>query len=105
MKGKRFDQGKSRTDLIPAEVIFALGDALREGAKKYDEHNWEHGMLWSKVFGPLIRHAFKFWGGENIDKDTGLPHVDLILTNAAFLCVYYKRKIGKDNRWKVKRKK
>lgn len=96
--GLRYDEDKPRVDLIPPEVIFALGDALSAGAKKYAERNWERGMDWSKVFGPLIRHSFKFWRGEEIDEETGIPHVDLILINAAFLSTYYHRGIGKDNR-------
>ena len=98
MKGKRFDKGKSRIDLVPPEAIFALGDALDYGQTKYGERNWEKGMAWGRVFGSLMRHCWKFWSGEDIDKESGRPHVDLILTNAAFLCTYYHRKIGKDDR-------
>lgn len=97
-EGLRYDTGKPRMDLIPPEAVFALADALRVGAEKYAERNWELGMDWSRVFGSLMRHAWKFWRGEDIDEETGVPHVDLIMINAVFLCTYYRRKIGKDDR-------
>ncbi len=100
--GYRNDEGKEALDLIPPEIMFALGKALEVGARKYDKRNWEKGMDWSRVFGSLSRHLWKFWGGEDIDEETGLPHTHLILCNAAFLCTYYVRKIGTDNRHKVK---
>ncbi len=37
--GIRHDEEKPRLDLIPPEVIFALGNVLKEGAKKYDTRN------------------------------------------------------------------
>lgn len=101
VKGYRNDEGKEAVDLIPPEVIFALGKALEVGAKKYEKRNWERGMDWSRVFGSLTRHLWKFWGGEDIDEETGLSHPHLILCNAAFLLTYYVRKIGTDNRNKI----
>lgn len=96
--GLRYDEGKPRVDLIPPEAIFGLGHALGEGAKKYAERNWERGMPWSKAIGPLLRHMFKFMMGEEFDKETGVPHIDLVLVNATFLSTYYHRQIGEDDR-------
>ena len=35
MEGKKFDQDKIRTDLVPLETVENLGRVLGYGAKKY----------------------------------------------------------------------
>ena len=90
--GARFDQGKTRVDLIPAEVLLRLGEIYRMGAEKYDASNWRKGMKWSKVYGPLLRHLFKFWiGKERHDPESGMPHIDHVVWNAVALALYSER--------------
>lgn len=90
--GARFDQGKTRVDLIPAEVLLRLGEIYRMGADKYDASNWRKGMRWSKVYGPLLRHLFKFWiGRERLDPESGCPHIDHVVWNAVALALYSER--------------
>ena len=87
--GARFDQGKTRVDLIPADVLLRLGEIYRMGAEKYDASNWRKGMKWSKVYGPLCRHLFKAWLGlEERDPESGQLHIDHVVWNAVALAVY-----------------
>jgi len=65
------DTDKVRMELIPPELIVAVGDILTFGAEKYDDRNWEKGMKWSRVFGALMRHMWAWWSGENKDQETG----------------------------------
>lgn len=96
--GVKYDDGKSRMDLIPPEGVAAIADILGIGAKKYAARNWEQGMDWSRPYGAALRHLFAWWGGEKVDKDTGRSHLWHAATNLFFLITYELRGIGKDDR-------
>lgn len=98
--GVKFDSGKRRVDLVPTEAINALADILTAGAVKYGEHNWRYGMDWSRVYGAAQRHLLAFWGGDDIDDESGMPHLWHALTNIAFLVSYQAMSVGRDDRWK-----
>lgn len=89
-QGLRFNEGKLRTDLVPNSAIKGLAKVLTLGAKKYAPRNWEKGMAWSTVTSSLKRHLLAFEQCEDFDPETGLLHVEHILTNAAFLVEFYK---------------
>jgi len=94
----RKDTGKSRVDLIPPEVLLALGDLYAAGAAKYAERGWEEGMSWSRCYGPLLRHAFKWKKGEDFDEEMGSHHMINVIWNAIALYTYHLRGLGKDDR-------
>lgn len=83
--GLRLDTGKSRVDLIPAEVMMSLGDLYREGAKKYSDDNWRKGIPYKSMYGPLLRHLLKWWSGSEIDEETGVHHLDAVIWGAVGL--------------------
>ena len=96
--GLRYDQGKNQLDLIPSEWIEGLGLVLTMGANKYEPRNWEKGMKWGKVMGPLLRHAMKFWRGEQNDDESDLHHMLHVAWNALALYSYDLHKVGEDDR-------
>lgn len=106
--GWKADAGKIRMELIPPEIMFALGSVLTFGAGKYGDRNWEAGMKWSRVFGALMRHMWCWWAGagkssENFafgstDDETGYSHLWHALACLVFLVTYEERKIGADDR-------
>lgn len=98
--GVKFDQNKRRVDLVPTEAINALADILTAGAVKYGRDNWRKGMDWSRVYGAAQRHMLAFWGGDDIDEESGMPHLWHALTNIAFLVSYQAMSVGRDDRWK-----
>lgn len=65
----------ARYDLIPAEALRIVAETYGRGAGKYDDHNWRRGYDWSLSFASLMRHAWKFWEGEDLDPETGAPHM------------------------------
>lgn len=89
-KGLRYNEGKTRHDLVPQFAQQQYAKVLTKGAEKYAERNWELGMRWSKVTASLKRHLEAFEMGEDFDKETGLLHSAHIMCNAAFLTEYYK---------------
>jgi len=95
--GLRFDTGKNRLELIPPEWDWALGDILTKGAQKYADRNWERGMPWSKIIGPMKRHYNKFLAGERYDPETGCHHLGMVAWNALALMTYDIREIGEND--------
>lgn len=65
----------ARFELIPAKPLFLLAKLFGWGTKKYAVRNWERGYEWSKSFGAMMRHAWAHWAGEDIDPESGLPHM------------------------------
>jgi hypothetical protein len=61
---------------LPGRVIFELGLAMLEGARKYGAHNYrESGIRYSVYFDAAMRHLWSAWEGEDIDPDSNLPHI------------------------------
>jgi hypothetical protein len=89
-KGLRFNEGKTRHDLVPAYAQEQFAKVLTKGAIKYDDRNWELGMSWSSVLASLERHLLAIKRGEDFDPETGLLHSAHVMCNAAFLTEYYK---------------
>jgi hypothetical protein len=94
----KYDSKKTRLELIPPEMINALGEILTFGANKYEERNWEKGMAWSRCYGALQRHLWSWWSGENNDPETGKSHLWHASCCLAFLVAYEARGTGEDDR-------
>ena len=88
--GKRFNEGKTRHELVPAYAQEQYAKVLTQGAAKYGEFNWTRGMKWTSVIASLERHLQAIKRGEDIDAESGLHHSAHIQCNAAFLTEYYK---------------
>jgi len=89
-EGLRFNEGKTRHDLVPIFAQEQYARVLTKGAEKYAERNWEKGMKWSTVVASMKRHIAAFESGEDYDKETGLLHMSHVMCNAGFLSEYYK---------------
>jgi len=61
---------------ISAPVVAEVGLAMLEGALKYGRHNYRAiGVRASVYYDACIRHLSAYWEGEDIDPDSGLPHI------------------------------
>ncbi len=81
--GRKNDVGKARFDLIPSQPLFALAELFAIGAKKYAPRNWEEGIDFGRIFAAMMRHAWAWWGGEELDPEDGQHH----LTSVAWCAV------------------
>lgn len=97
-EAQKFDMDKPRYDLLPPELMEQTAKILTFGAQKYAVRNWELGMDWSRVFGALQRHMWAWWGGEDLDPETGESHLAHACCCIAFLTAYEQRKVGTDDR-------
>lgn len=61
--------------LPPASIIYeAL--AFKEGGKKYGPYNWREKKVESMTYlHALMRHYMSYLDGEDIDPESGLPHI------------------------------
>lgn len=99
--GYKADEAKTRLELIPPEFIFAVGEVLTFGARKYADRNWEKGMRWSRPFGAAMRHLWAWWAGRgptsknflfgSLDAETGYSHLWHAGCCLAFLIAYEER--------------
>ena len=97
-EGKKSDTGKLRFDLIPPGPLAQLAEVFTIGCRKYDSRNWEKGMAWGRVFAAMMRHAWKWWGGEKYDKDDGQSHLSSVAWCAFVLMEYEETNSGLDDR-------
>lgn len=97
-EGKKFDEDKVRMDLIPVSMLTGVGKVLTFGAKKYGDRNWEAGIKWSRVYAAALRHLMAWWGGEEYDQESGLPHLYHATCCLAFLIEYSGTKTEFDDR-------
>lgn len=65
----------ARYDLIPVYPLHALAEHYGRGALKYEPNNWRKGYNWSLNIAALKRHLAAFESGEDIDEETGSPHL------------------------------
>jgi hypothetical protein len=72
----------ARFDLIPTRSLWALAEVYGKGLEKYPtepgrKDNWRNGYPFSDAYAAAQRHMNKFWSGEDIDPETGMPHLAL----------------------------
>jgi len=88
----------ARFDLLPPDALRQVAEHYGRGAEKYAERNWELGYEWSKAFGAMMRHAWAFWGGEDIDPETGSHHLAAAVFHCFSLMTWTKTHPEFDNR-------
>ena len=87
-EGKKFDGGKPQWHLLPFESLEGAVKVMEFGSVKYGKFNWmnvENGEV--RYFDALIRHIVALRSGEELDAESGLPHIDHALCNLIFLKV------------------
>ena len=85
----------SRYDMIPADSLRILAEHYGKGAEKYPPFdsgdglgildNYRRGYDWSLSFAAMQRHAWAFWDREDMDEETGSPHLAAVAWHALTL--------------------
>lgn len=61
---------------IPFTIIWELGVAMLEGARKYGRHNYRAAGVRASVYvDGAMGHLSQWWEGEDTDIDSGLNHI------------------------------
>lgn len=69
------DNGKPPISLIPAEYIEGTAAVFGFGGKKYGNNNFRKGLAHSRCLDAALRHILAILRGEQLDPESGLPHV------------------------------
>ena len=85
---------------VPIPVLYELGAALTEGARKYGGYNWRvAGVRTSVYIDATRRHLDSFWEGEDIDPDSGLSHITKAIASlTVFRDAMIQGKVANDDR-------
>ena len=65
-----------------------IGEAMavfQYGAQKYALYNWAKGMAWSIPIGCILRHMRAHLHNEDLDPESGLPHIGHVACNIMML--------------------
>lgn len=96
--GLKYDDGKLPLDLLSPYYLEGTAAILQFGAAKYAAYNWAKGMKWSRVFAALMRHMWKWWGGEEKDSETGMSHLWHASCCLMFLVHYEATRTGENDK-------
>lgn len=88
--GARYNDGKAAFDLIALCTLEDEARVWEYGRRKYASWNWAKGMPWSVPLGCILRHLAAWQRGEDLDQESGLPHLAHISCNLRMLTLYSK---------------
>lgn len=91
-------QKDERYDLIPVEPLRQVARVYGMGSSKYSSRNWEKGYAWNLSYAALQRHINAFWGREDLDSESGLPHLAHAAFHVLALMEFTRTHPEKDNR-------
>lgn len=90
-KGKKYDSGKPRMDLISHYATIELAKVLGFGAEKYEPWNWAQGIEYSRVIAAVERHIGAWKTRQDLDPESGLNHLAHAMCGLHFLLDYISR--------------
>lgn len=94
----KHDAAKPRHSLLPPHALDAIIAVLEYGAVKYGARNWTGGMAYSRPWDAAKRHMWAWWKGEDVDPESGLPHLAHAIVSLMFLIDYQATNTGEDDR-------
>lgn len=86
--GARYNAGKPDYSLIPLYTLTDEARVWEYGRQKYAAWNWAKGMPWSIPYACAMRHFAAWQRGEDLDPESGLPHLAHIACNVRMLTLY-----------------
>lgn len=89
-----------RFSLIPAEPMKAVARVYGYGADKYSPSNWRKGYEWSKALDALERHLNAYKACQDIDPESGQPHLAHLVFHCLSLLEWSKTHPELDDRWR-----
>ena len=101
MIGKKQERGKPPLDMVPSALVEGAARAFAHGEQKHGRWQWysvRNEVSWSTWFAALLRHLFAWFWSEDVDKDSGLNHLDCAAAELAMLMHIVKNNQGQDNR-------
>jgi hypothetical protein len=67
---------KPSVHFVPMEVMLQVAKVMELGAKKYGRMNWrEQPIQASTYYSAMFRHMIAWFEGEDVDPESGQPHL------------------------------
>jgi len=98
--GAKKEIKKAQLGAIDPKALLLLAEAAGYGAEKYEQYNYLKGYPWSLSFNAMMRHALAFWNGEDLDPESGLPHMVHAAWHGLAMTSFLTRELGVDDRFK-----
>jgi hypothetical protein len=98
--GVKHDLGKPRMELLDPYTLEQVALVLTFGARKYAAFNWANGIAYGRLLGAALRHIFAYMRGQDLDEETGLPHIAHAIAELMFLMGMSQRHPELDDREK-----
>lgn len=83
--GTKNDTNKPPISLLDRDFLEGAAQVMAFGANKYDRYNWTLGIKYSRLIDAAMRHIIAYYSGEDIDPESGLPHIDHAAANLNML--------------------
>jgi hypothetical protein len=83
---------------IDPTALLRVAEVAGFGGRKYERGNYLKGYAWSWSFDALMRHLLAFWSGENVDPESGLPHMAHASWHTLALLAFTEHGLGTDDR-------
>jgi hypothetical protein len=78
--------GKLPLELVPDTGVMYAALSFLEGALKYGRFNWRVAGVRNSIYvAAMRRHLAKYWNGEDVDLETGVPHLSSVLACAMII--------------------
>lgn len=90
----------SQMGALDPAALYTVSEVAGMGAAKYARFNFLKGYPWMLSYDAMQRHAMKFASGEDIDPESGLPHLAHMTWHGLAMLSFYIHKLGTDDRWK-----
>lgn len=84
---------------IPPDALLQVAEHFGRGAQKYSRYNFRKGYAWSLSYDAMMRHALQFWGGQDLDEETGSPHLAAVAFHALALMTFMEEHPELDDRF------
>jgi hypothetical protein len=95
-----FGEMKPKISDVPVIGIREMGKVFANGARKYGRFNWrDHEVSATVYYDAAWRHLSAFYEGEDIDPESGLPHLAHVMACATIIMDAQAHGKLNDNRW------
>ena len=75
-EGRKDDAGKPKWSLVPFPQFEKVASVFTHGEKKYSAENWKKVKQHEeRYFSAAMRHLTAWHGGNELDGESGLPHL------------------------------
>ena len=79
------DGGKIQPSLVPPRQLFNVTKVFTMGAVKYEPRNYQQCKEPERYYNAFMRHMLAWQLGEDLDPESGLPHLAHATTNLMIL--------------------